>query len=282
MLLDFKFLWMIVGGLTIHADPLDYLLLVALVFLLLYIFLRLVLTRNPKKHCRQIAKHLSLPPVKLHCSMLAEDAIKAAVKDYESKRSKLKEATPTVETATDWIFLLYKVMGKQRCSWLFKACFRNHSSLLYMLSAYFRHVTIYVYLVCSPSSVYYDWAKIIYYKLVYVLILSCMVIKSCLKALCNDNNNKILCIITMPIPATCTKKEDSCVLLWPPLFPRFLVFVFWFSWSIHFFHLCSNRGYTVLFRVLLLWQTIMLPAAWQGLNRKCYVIFNYINFNNVY
>ncbi|KAJ6795513.1 iron-sulfur cluster assembly protein 1-like [Iris pallida] len=33
----------------------------------------------------EIAKHLSLPPVKLHCSMLAEDAIKAAVKDYEKK-----------------------------------------------------------------------------------------------------------------------------------------------------------------------------------------------------
>ncbi|KAK8953393.1 Iron-sulfur cluster assembly protein 1 [Platanthera guangdongensis] len=37
----------------------------------------------------EIAKHLSLPPVKLHCSMLAEDAIKAAVKDYEVKRDKL-------------------------------------------------------------------------------------------------------------------------------------------------------------------------------------------------
>lgn len=34
-----------------------------------------------------IAKELSLPPVKLHCSMLAEDAIKSAVKDYKSKRS---------------------------------------------------------------------------------------------------------------------------------------------------------------------------------------------------
>ncbi|MCL7050621.1 hypothetical protein MKW94_023434 [Papaver nudicaule] len=34
----------------------------------------------------EIAKHLSLPPVKLHCSMLAEDAIKAAVKDYDAKR----------------------------------------------------------------------------------------------------------------------------------------------------------------------------------------------------
>ena len=34
-----------------------------------------------------IASHLKLPPVKLHCSMLAEDAIKAAIKDYKSKKS---------------------------------------------------------------------------------------------------------------------------------------------------------------------------------------------------
>ena len=34
----------------------------------------------------EIARELSLPPVKLHCSMLAEDAIKAAIKDYKSKR----------------------------------------------------------------------------------------------------------------------------------------------------------------------------------------------------
>jgi len=33
----------------------------------------------------QIVKELSLPPVKIHCSVLAEDAIKAAIKDYESK-----------------------------------------------------------------------------------------------------------------------------------------------------------------------------------------------------
>ena len=32
-----------------------------------------------------IARKLHLPPVKLHCSMLAEDAIKAAVKDYKNK-----------------------------------------------------------------------------------------------------------------------------------------------------------------------------------------------------
>lgn len=33
-----------------------------------------------------IAKELKLPPVKLHCSMLAEDAIKAAIKDLKSKK----------------------------------------------------------------------------------------------------------------------------------------------------------------------------------------------------
>lgn len=33
----------------------------------------------------EIAKELSLPPVKLHCSMLAEDAIKSAVQDYKKK-----------------------------------------------------------------------------------------------------------------------------------------------------------------------------------------------------
>ena len=32
-----------------------------------------------------IAKELSLPPVKIHCSILAEDAIKAAVEDYKKK-----------------------------------------------------------------------------------------------------------------------------------------------------------------------------------------------------
>ena len=32
-----------------------------------------------------IALDLNLPPVKLHCSMLAEDAIKAAIKDYKNK-----------------------------------------------------------------------------------------------------------------------------------------------------------------------------------------------------
>lgn len=40
----------------------------------------------------QIAEHLALPPVKIHCSVLAEDAIKAAVADYRTKNAKEGDA----------------------------------------------------------------------------------------------------------------------------------------------------------------------------------------------
>ena len=40
----------------------------------------------------EIAQHLSLPPVKIHCSVLAEDAIKAAIRDYRDKSGKAKPA----------------------------------------------------------------------------------------------------------------------------------------------------------------------------------------------
>lgn len=46
-----------------------------------------------------IAKELSLPPVKLHCSMLAEDAIKSAVKDYRSKRNTKPTLGPDAQPA---------------------------------------------------------------------------------------------------------------------------------------------------------------------------------------
>ena len=36
---------------------------------------------------REIAKHLNLPPVKNHCSLLSEDAIKEAIKDYKKKNN---------------------------------------------------------------------------------------------------------------------------------------------------------------------------------------------------
>ena len=44
-------------------------------------------TLNEAKNIKnvQIAEELALPPVKIHCSVLAEDSIKAAIKDYEIK-----------------------------------------------------------------------------------------------------------------------------------------------------------------------------------------------------
>ena len=44
----------------------------------------------------QIASELALPPVKIHCSILAEDAIKAAVADYKAKHS--ASTAPDAET----------------------------------------------------------------------------------------------------------------------------------------------------------------------------------------
>ena len=41
----------------------------------------------------EIVKELNLPPVKIHCSVLAEDAIKAAISDYKKKHAALETAT---------------------------------------------------------------------------------------------------------------------------------------------------------------------------------------------
>ncbi len=41
-----------------------------------------------------IVNELALPPVKIHCSVLAEDAIKAAINDYKSKRTGLPDSQP--------------------------------------------------------------------------------------------------------------------------------------------------------------------------------------------
>jgi nitrogen fixation NifU-like protein len=40
----------------------------------------------------QIAEELALPPVKIHCSILAEDAIKAAIQDYRAKHGADEQA----------------------------------------------------------------------------------------------------------------------------------------------------------------------------------------------
>src|SRR5471032_1498074 len=45
-----------------------------------------------------IARHLALPPVKIHCSVLAEDAIKAAIADY---RTKMVKKDASVEASQD-------------------------------------------------------------------------------------------------------------------------------------------------------------------------------------
>jgi nitrogen fixation NifU-like protein len=43
-----------------------------------------------------IVEELALPPVKVHCSVLAEDAIKAAIKDYQTKQQPAETQTATV------------------------------------------------------------------------------------------------------------------------------------------------------------------------------------------
>jgi len=48
---------------------------------------------------KDIASHLSLPPVKLHCSMLAEDAINAAIDDYKKKKAKRDATAEQVASA---------------------------------------------------------------------------------------------------------------------------------------------------------------------------------------
>jgi nitrogen fixation protein NifU and related proteins len=43
---------------------------------------------------KEIVKELALPPVKIHCSVLAEDAIRAAIADWKKKQEKANETSP--------------------------------------------------------------------------------------------------------------------------------------------------------------------------------------------
>jgi nitrogen fixation protein NifU and related proteins len=45
---------------------------------------------------KDVARELSLPPVKIHCSVLAEDAIKAAITDSKNKKQQGSEKSETV------------------------------------------------------------------------------------------------------------------------------------------------------------------------------------------
>jgi len=49
----------------------------------------------------EIAQHLSLPPVKIHCSVLAEDAIKAAIKDFREKQTDSPSGEKTGDKAAE-------------------------------------------------------------------------------------------------------------------------------------------------------------------------------------
>ena len=48
----------------------------------------------------QIVEELNLPPVKIHCSVLAEDAIKAAIADYKAKRAATGATSTAASTST--------------------------------------------------------------------------------------------------------------------------------------------------------------------------------------
>ena len=61
-----------------------------------------------------IAAHLKLPPVKLHCSMLAEDAIKAAVKDWKTKQDDSNEQ----KTASAWLKLYEWMIVNDLFDWI--------------------------------------------------------------------------------------------------------------------------------------------------------------------
>jgi nitrogen fixation NifU-like protein len=51
----------------------------------------------------EIVKELSLPPVKIHCSVLAEDAIRAAIGDWKKKNVAADEAVPEPEAAPETV-----------------------------------------------------------------------------------------------------------------------------------------------------------------------------------
>jgi len=48
-----------------------------------------------------IVQELALPPVKIHCSVLAEDAIKAAIADYQAKQAKMQQAEALVNSVSE-------------------------------------------------------------------------------------------------------------------------------------------------------------------------------------
>lgn len=58
----------------------------------------------------EIAKELCLPPVKLHCSMLAEDAIKAAIRDYHAKVKGSENASGFIDVSQSVSSLFHHII----------------------------------------------------------------------------------------------------------------------------------------------------------------------------
>ena len=59
-------------------------------------------------------KELSLPPVKIHCSVLAEDAIKAAITDWKKKHDKKDNVTMAIEITDNAVDEVRRMMAKGR------------------------------------------------------------------------------------------------------------------------------------------------------------------------
>ena len=68
----------------------------------------------------QIAEELALPPVKIHCSILAEDAIKAAVSDYKAKHAAQPRRRAAAKPCTDMAVTLTEAAARHVTRYLGK------------------------------------------------------------------------------------------------------------------------------------------------------------------
>ena len=66
----------------------------------------------------EIVEELSLPPVKIHCSVLAEDAIKAAINDYKSKNNMEKVMPLNTQTSAEFYTKIVKLVEDTKLSYM--------------------------------------------------------------------------------------------------------------------------------------------------------------------
>ena len=101
----------------------------------------------------EIAKELSLPPVKLHCSMLAEDAIKAAIRDYEAK---IKGKTGSISGSIDVSQSVGAGVSLGVGTWLMSASHAGHHWSNHSGSQTWSALSR---IICPTRSVSYDSVK---------------------------------------------------------------------------------------------------------------------------